>query len=266
MKFNFIVDKANIAINIVELDIINKDFANYLYDKYREDYRRIKRHQFFYTEDLSNVEIIKEIMNYKNFNKIYIKCEENCKRIEQNLKEYQQEIESFLTGLCRTELPDLELTVSIVPWGGVSFRQRNYILWGHKRGEKDKFYDLVYLYHEALHYVFTRDDISHCIIELLTDTKLAQHFHPELKDGYSKHDYINSLRVKLLPFFELYFGKSKKEIIERLKESGDIELLKSVKNTRKDLSKVNIFELERFLLKKSKLFQNMVKDEKRLLI
>ena len=125
----------------------------------------------------------------------------------------------------------------------------------------DKFYDLVYLYHEALHQVFTRERVSHCIIQELTDTKLAQHFHPELEDGYEKHAFIQDLQNNMKPLFDLYYGKPKKEVLKQLKANGKQEQYNMVKRVKKDLAKTNIFEFEKIMLKNSKELENLNKKQ-----
>ena len=44
------------------------------------------------------------------------------------------------------------------------------ILWGHK--EEYENYTTIYLWHEILHTYFDKTDISHAIIQLITDCEL----------------------------------------------------------------------------------------------
>lgn len=252
MKFDFKVDKLNVALNSIEKKFIDTEFAEYLCKKYEKDYKRIRNRDVFYDEDCSNMPIIQEVLKYKDFDKLVKKCEENCLRIQANLNEYKQEIELFLNKMSKTKLPNLNLDVRIVPWGGFSIYNTNIVVWGHEKGYKDKFYDLVYLYHEVLHKVFKREDISHCIIQELTDTKLANHFHPEMKDGYEKHAYIHDLQNNMQPFFDLYYGTPKNEVLKQLENDCKFDLYDLVKKIKKDLSIIDIFEFEKFMLKYSK--------------
>ena len=225
MKFDFKVDKFVVALNIIERKLIDLEFENYLSKSFTKDYNKIINRDCDYLQDLFKLPIIKETLKYKDFDKIFKECKENSVRIKQNWGKYKQEIEEFLNIKCKTKLPDLDLTVYIVPWGGHSFVGSNSLIWGHKKGYKDKFYDLVYLYHEALHHLFKLNDISHCLIEKLTDNMLAKHFHPELINGYCGHKNLQELSKILEKYFNLYFNKNSNKF-----------------------SNMNIFEFEEFLL------------------
>lgn len=231
MKFNFVVDKACVALNIIEKKLISAELASFLMEKYPQEYAQIMEHRFYYDKDLYNYAIIQETINSEEFEPFFTKCQLDSERIQTNLKEYQQRIEEFLNKLCKMELPNYELTALIVPWGGVSFQHNKSFIWGHEKGSKDKFYDLVYIYHEALHQIFKLGDVSHCIIEQLSDCRLAKFLNPELKQGYKGHKKLLTLHSELDEIFKVFFGE-----------------IKSEKYNNKKFRKMNILEFEEYLL------------------
>lgn len=257
MKFNFIVAKSSIAINMIRNDLLNKDFASQLFEKYNEDFLKVQKGKVWYFHDVSDMPLIQEIYATEEFEKTYQQCEQNSLRIQANLAEHKDEIEEFLNGLCKMDLPDLSLDVHIVPQGGLNVFGKNLIVWGHEKGYVDKFYDLVYLYHEALHSVFDRTDVSHCIIQMLTDHKLANHFHPELKNGYDGHKSLMALEEQLKPFFDLYFRVNKNDVVKHLKEDGRLELAQRVFEISKKLSKLNIKQFETYINKKEDFLKDL---------
>ena len=153
MKFNFIVSKSSVAINMIRNQMFGKEFLEYLSMKYEEDFEKVSKGKVWYFHDLSEMPMIQEIYKTEDFKNILQQCENNSLRIQKNLAEYQQEIEEFLNDLCKMELPNLSLDVHIVPHGGSSVFGKNLIVWGHPKGYEDKFYDLVYLYRNNLWYI-----------------------------------------------------------------------------------------------------------------
>ena len=70
---------------------------------------------------------------------------------------------------------------------------------------------MVYLVHESLHSYFKNDEITHTIIENISDLELAK-FLNNSKKGYMVHDKLKNLHIKILPFWNLYLNKEQEEI------------------------------------------------------
>lgn len=261
MQFNFLVTKSSVAINMIRNNLLNEDFLSQLLEKYNEDFQKVQKGRAWYFHDLSEMPMIQEIYATEEFQRTYQQCQENSLRIQANLAEYKDEIEEFLNSLCKMELPDISLDVHIVPHAGLNVFGKNLIVWGSKRGYEDKFYDLVYLYHEALHSVFDKTDVSHCIIQMLTDHKLAKHFHPELENGYDGHKSLMALEEQMQPFFDLYFKVPKQDAVKQLEQNGRRELAERVNEISKKLQRLNIIQFETYIKKKEEFLKALAEKK-----
>ncbi|NGX48596.1 MAG: hypothetical protein K940chlam5_00184 [Candidatus Anoxychlamydiales bacterium] len=79
----------------------------------------------------------------------------------------------------------------------------NTICWGCSGSFE--FYDLVYLWHELLHSYLPHDDISHCVIQLITDNALRQLFNSDQEIfPLISHKYLDPLMEKIYPYWQEY--------------------------------------------------------------
>ena len=87
----------------------------------------------------------------------------------------------------------------------------NEFIWGHELGEKDLNYNLIYFVHESLHSYFKNNLLTHTIIEKITDIEIAKYLNNS-KKGYRYHDFTRDYHIKIFPLWNLYIGKTPKEI------------------------------------------------------
>lgn len=113
----------------------------------------------------------------------------------------------------------------------------NQFIWGHKNGLTNENYDLVYLVHESLHSYFKNDNITHAIIENITDFELAKLLNNSEK-GYTGHDYIRNLHIQILPFWNLYMN---------VEENNDLSCDQNGFSKYKSIKTMNIDEFINFL-------------------
>lgn len=181
-----------------------------------------------------------------------VKDSKEFKRIVLETKKYKQFVANqwdanknivfkTLEELIGFALPKKTITVLITHpklHNGISLSNRNIIGWGHKEDWKN--YSVVYLAHEIMHSVMTeklgqlgRNEISHAIIELITDNELR--IRLSNKGIYFKenkmevgHPDLRSIEKKILPAWKKYLKKKDKKIEEFYKEAVNI-LKKDIK-------------------------------------
>lgn len=244
MIFNFLVDEGAIAMNLLQRNrFFSVDYKNKLMELHKDEYILLTKKHVFDKDETKN--IIEEIKKTEVFKTQYEKCKNNAVRISSNLKPYQNIIEVFLEKLSKTSLPNLNLNVYIVPHGGYCASYG--IVWGHHKGYEDKFYDLVYLYHEALHKVFKKDDISHVIIQNLADIELSKFLNSQLTNGYNTHKYLKPLEEQLLPYWQIYLNSTQGQFIEKTSLFDKKDSLQISDKYKTKISAMNIFEFENFL-------------------
>jgi len=93
----------------------------------------------------------------------------------------------------------------------------NKIVWGHAEDWPN--YTVVYLWHEILHSYFGKSEVEHALVELLTDYELRRQLGgPEYPPFTEGHDYLHSIREKLLPYWKKYLAQDNKNFAEFRKE------------------------------------------------
>lgn len=253
-KFNFVVDENILAIILIyntkrTNHVLSIEFANYLWDKYHSDYVSIQRKRV--SKDIMDKDILKEVKNQDFFKKIVADAEENAKRIENNLKEKQEEIEKFLSKILKYNKPFQEQTAYILPpylcYGfSISREFPNCFVWGHERDLKNKNYDLVYIYHEALHSLFPVNDLYETVVENIADIELGKFLNCP-NNLQNVHDKTRLIHAKILPYWNLYLDRSRKEIEETqnyLNVDYDIDKFEPMRDILKNM---NIFEFGKWL-------------------
>lgn len=141
-----------------------------------------------------------------------MKLKKNLERIRNNWEKNKNKINLFLNEIFK-KVFTLEVTAIIFAPSlncGINIGN-NKFLWGHEHGLIDENYDMVYLVHESLHSCFKNDEITHTIIENISDLELAK-FLNNSKKGYMVHDKLKNLHIKILPFWNLYLNKEQEEI------------------------------------------------------
>lgn len=214
LKIEFENNVYIIARIMISKSVMPKSFANYLWYKYKSSYFNLMKN--IKSNDIDK-NIILELQQQDFFNDYIKSAKENLDRIKALWDKNKNKINLFLLKIFKKDF-NISVTAIIVPPllnTGTSLKN-NFIVWGHENGLKDENYDLVYLVHESLHSYFGKDDVSHAIIENITDTELKKYLSCT-EFGYDTHPYLKSIHEKILPFWNLYLGKTKDEIIKENK-------------------------------------------------
>jgi hypothetical protein len=165
--------------------------------KYTESYLKfLKKSKYF-------KKIYKQTKNYLNF------CEKKWKR--NYLKTIK--IMNELTGIDFIN-ENKKFSVYITHpslKNGRNF-QDGTITWGHNEDWPN--YTVVYLWHEILHSYFSRNNLDHAIIELLTDNELKIRLNGGKYPPFEGHFHLEELKFKILPYWRKYLKQENKNIFE----------------------------------------------------
>ena len=241
LNIKFQTDEDILARIMISKSEISTSFANYLWDKYKSSYMLLQKD--IKVHEIDN-NIILELKQQNFFKTFFNEAKNNLKRIKKNWEKYKNKINLFLKGIFKKEFT-LETTAIIVAptlCCGINIGDNKFV-WGHKNGLTDKNYDLVYLVHESLHSYFKNDDITHTIIEKISDLELAK-FLNDSEKGYTGHSKLKELHIKILPFWNIYLNKTQEDIAKE-KELYNINY--ALNNFIKYKSKINIMNIDDFI-------------------
>ena len=246
LSIKFKTDSNIMARIMISKSIIPTKFANYLWNKYKLSYKLLKEN-FKSTKIDSN--IILELQQQEYFKTHCIEANQNLQRIQNSWTKNKDKINLFLSKVFKKDFT-LNVTAIIVSpilnCGGTMGDKQ--FIWGHNNGLTDENYDLVYLVHESLHSYFKNDMITHAIIENITDFELAKLLNNSEK-GYTGHDYIKNLHIKILPFWNLYLNKTQKHIEEENIINNITYNLNDFYKYKPQIKNMNIDEFVEFLEK-----------------
>ena len=98
ININFLVDEDFIAREMISTSTMPTDFANYLWDKYRNSYIQLKNNR-----NANNIEkdIILELKQQDFFQSIIKDANENKDRIQQNWENNHTRINNFIEHISR---------------------------------------------------------------------------------------------------------------------------------------------------------------------
>lgn len=244
LKINFQVNEEYIARRMISTSNMPTAFANYLWDKYRDSYQNLK---IDLASDNIDYDSIKELEESEFFIKNIQIAEKNLERIKTNWDKNEESIQNFLKQVLKIDL-DLETTGYIFPpMSNIGMNiGNNSFVWGHMQGLEDSNYDLVYLVHESLHSYFDTDNLSHAIIERISDVELSRFLNGSI-EHYPYHSFTREVHNKIYPYWNLYLNKTKEEILKDqayTKIKYDIDKYEQYRDT---LSNLNIDQLIEFL-------------------
>lgn len=248
LNINFLVNEEYLARKMISRNDMPTEFADYLWDKYRDSYLALI-HDIL--NNTINQNILKELQQQDFFKKYMNDAKNNLTRIQTNWNKNQANINNFLKTIMKIDL-DLNVTAFIFHPDintGMNIGN-NCFLWGHHKGLTDENYDLVFLVHEALHSYFANGNLNHAIIENICDVELSRFLNKSI-NHYPYHSFTQSQHVKIYPFWNLYLNRTKEEIKadqQYTKINYDIE---KYENEREILTKLNINEFIEFLKEKS---------------
>jgi hypothetical protein len=253
IDIEFKVDEDILARAIIRKSCMPKDFADYLWDKYKPSYKALKE---YLNETDINESIIKEVKEQSFFCERLNGSRENLKRVQSCWENNKDKINKFLKSIMKVDI-DLKVVGYIVDHKigiGTNLRNNDFV-WGHGLGVENFNYDLIYMTHEALHSFFDRDDISHVIIQYITDIELCK-FLNNTNEGYPTHSYLKDITERLYPYWNLYLNKSKEEISKDQEISKIYYNIEDFEEYRDEISNINIIEFIEFA--KTKEFENMI--------
>ena len=209
LNIEFNTDEDIMARMMVSKSEMPVDFANYLWDKYKLSYIFLQRN--FKSNEIDN-NIILELKQQSFFKNYCNEAEKNLKRIKTNWEKHKNKINTFLNKIFKKEFT---LNISAIIFAPTLCCGRNIgnnqFVWGHKYGLTDRNYDLVYLVHESLHSYFENNNITHTIIEKVSDFELSKKLNKS-KNIYNGHEDLKLLHIKILPFWHIYLNKTQENI------------------------------------------------------
>ncbi len=209
LNIKFTTDEDIMARMMISNNKMPVDFANYLWYKYKPSYMHLQRD--FRSNEIDE-NIILELKKQEFFKNYCDEAKKNLLRIEKIWKKNNDKINLFLNSVFKKEFVLNTTAIIVTPalCYGMNIGNNEFV-WGHKKGLTDKNYDLVYLVHESLHSYFKNSEITHAIIENISDIELAK-FLNNAKSGYTCHDNLKKMHVKIQPFWNIYLNKTKEEI------------------------------------------------------
>jgi len=168
--------------------------------------------------------ILKQTLNYKKF-------------VEEEWNQNKSFVFQYLEDIIGKNLPNLSVTVNVIHPSlmvGQAIPEKNLIIWGHFDDWPN--YTTVYLTHELLHILFNyyhikKNNISHALIELITDNELRIRLNKRGKyfkeDKYDiGHPYLRKLEKDILPQWFKYLKTQKKNLILFIKQLNNKQILK----------------------------------------
>ena len=249
LKVDFQLNKEYLARVMISKSRMPVGFANYLWDKYRYSYKKLKKQV---NDDTIDKGILDELYTQEFFNDNLKSAENNLLRIKENWNNKQEKIQSFLKTLLRVNI-DLKVKAYIIPANLDSGRNigGNCFIWGHSNGLTDENYDLVYVVHESLHSFFERGNLTHAIIENIADIELAKYLNNS-RIGYGCHSFTLEDHVKIYPYWNLYLNIDKQDIaLDQVCTQINYDV-DAYEKERKYLSSLNINEFVEYLKAKIK--------------
>ncbi len=259
IELNFVVDKNVLARCILYRDLLPKNTANILWEKYRQSYMELHKNPF---DENINEQILQELQEVSFFNK-YVAKAENYKQIVQNQwSNNKEKINQFLRGILKTEPNVEQITAYIVDPAIATGKTKNGVsfVYSHWIGEKDEIYNLVYLTHEAMHAYFYQMGIgflhsfNESLVEFITDIELVRYL-TDGKQKYETHSENMIQKVKMYPYWNLYLNRPKQELIKLMQEDGIKYEIDKYEYLRERLSAMDIFEFAKFLEENNEVFK-----------
>lgn len=194
---------------------------------------------------------IKKIFSFafksKEFLKLYKETKDYLELLEKEWNDKKKIIIATTEEILGEKLPRIKLDVLITHpnlRNGMAWLELNTICWGHKESWKN--YSMIYLMHEALHFVLDKklgkNHLTHSIIELISDNELRIRLNSEgkyfkEKDAGVGHLFLHKLEKAMIPFWKKYLKNSTKNIVKFYNEaSSNLEIKKILEHLSEDLN------------------------------
>lgn len=234
MKLNFVIDKnylightlscmgsARFSSDKNKKDII--DFQNYAYKKSKKYYNFLTNRLKFFPNELTKknlrlfteelFDFLEKLSCSEKFKKIYSQTEKYLEFCEDQWDENYQETQQIIRDLTGFNL-NKKFVIYITHPGlkNGKYMGENKIAWGHNEDWNN--YTTVYLWHEILHSYFDSSDLNHALIELIADEELRSQLNDSKYPPFIGHEYLESIKKKLLPRWRKYLKLDKKSILK----------------------------------------------------
>ena len=212
---------------------LNTKHINWTIEQIRWEFLNKRIEKTFQETSFRLEKIYKDIFKTKEFKKLYKETEEYLKFVKNEWDKNQKEVLNFISKISGIKISNKKVTVFITHpklHNGRALTGKNIILWGHPEDWEN--YNTVYLCHELMHLLTWNCQknpfLMHTIVELLTDNELRIKLNGSGKyfkeNGFEiGHHELRKLSKKLLPYWKKYL---------------------------KEKTHKNIFEFEKFLIKK----------------
>lgn len=236
IEMEFIIDKCYLighTLNCTNNKTFSSDkwnddivsFQNEVWEKNEIGYRllpseRMNFDTYHHETLLSFMQFAESLPTFQKILEQMVEYKNECEKKWINDYEITSKYISDLTGLTLDKKFKIYLTHPSQRNG--CYIGDNCICWGcssNKNGSLFDHYDVIYLWHEILHSYFSNDDLSHCIIQLITDNGLRVMLNQNEKIfPLVGHDNLMSLMRKIYPKWEEYLQRKDKNIYQFLEE------------------------------------------------
>lgn len=234
IKIEFIVDENYLIGHTLSLthpvqfsskdteDII--DFQKEVWEKDQIGYQLLPSQRKMTPELYSHPQLenfMNRVKSFNSYKKILNQTIEYKNYCEKQWNENYEKTSFYIENLTNIKFQDKTFKVYITHPNQTTGRYigNNTICWGSSG--PFEFYDLIYLWHEILHSYLPPDDISHCVIQFITDNGLRLLLNNDTKTfPLVGHKYLEPLMNKIYPYWQEYLKQEKHDIfnfIEKLK-------------------------------------------------
>lgn len=167
------------------------------------------------------IPFFKKVKKSKEYKKVFQQTEKylkSCKKWWENSYDTTHQIMKELTGLDFNKDFMVYITHPSLRHG-VNFGNGK-IVWGHNEDWEN--YTVIYLWHEVLHSYLSYGDVSHSIIELITDNELRVRLNGGKYPPFEGHKNLNDTKKMILPYWKKYLKTKNKNILDFEKEMNKI--------------------------------------------
>jgi hypothetical protein len=156
------------------------------------DYKNIPEFYDSIKKEKAFLSLLKETLDFKN------KCE-----LEWN--DSLEKTEGLIKKLAQLDL-NREMQVFVVhhDLSEGMYLGEGEILWGHQDIWPN--YSVIYLWHEVLHEYLGYGDVSHALIQMITDNELRKQLNGDSYPPFEGHPYLFDLMNKILPLWNEYLN------------------------------------------------------------
>lgn len=213
-------------------------FNPFMHDKIFTEINNENIENFFANIINDSKKIFSTAFKSKEFLRLYKETEKYLEFLKKEWEGGKEKIITTTEKIIGEKFPDTKIDVLITHpklHNGVAFLELNTVCWGHPEDWEN--YSMVYLIHEALHLVldkkFGRNNLTHAIIELISDQELRI----KLNNGgiYFResgenvgHDFLRKLIKIMLPHWKKYLKKQNKNIENFYKEMANLSEVKKL--------------------------------------